>query len=102
MDLFGRSKQKTNSAENNPLSRFSGVVDSNGKLIGIWLSNPNDRVFQDFGLFDALIVRLLTEKYPEQMDQLRHILFQIHSGDNRIEPNTEDDRGGCFVMFGKV
>jgi hypothetical protein len=68
---------------------FSLVKDKAQNMCGLWVSNPadaRDRVY--------LCTLLLRSGAADNLSQA------VMTGEYRVEPNTVDGKGGCFVMFG--
>lgn len=58
---------------------------SDGEIVGLWFADTGSA--RDRGLIEALLFG----------QDLGHLLGVEH----RVVPNTYDDRGGAFVMFGR-
>ena len=67
------------------MADYAFVKDKSGNVHGLWLHNPADA--QDQFLLSGLLMKH------------GHSLSLLESG-YRVTPNTVDDSGGCFVMFG--
>ncbi|MFI7644173.1 WD40 repeat domain-containing protein [Nonomuraea sp. NPDC049400] len=63
---------------------FARVRTSDGEIVGLWFARTGDA--RDRGLIEAVLFR----------EDLGHLLGAEH----RVVPNTYDDSGGAFVMFG--
>lgn len=73
------------------MADYSLVKDQSGDIIGVWLRNPalaRDRNF---------LKALCTEKNLSD-----GVYAAVYSGSYCIDPNTSDDRGGCFVIWGST
>ena len=67
------------------MEAYQYLRDENQKICGLWLANPEDAN----GTFIAML--LLKVDAPEA----------VRDG-YRIAPNTLDNKGGCFVLFGST
>lgn len=61
------------------------IKDENGNVLGIWLRDPND--VKKSGVVEPLLMF-----FPNLLDRYINKKY-------RIEPNTLDSSGGCFVLF---
>ena len=71
------------------MADYSLVEYQSGEIIGVYLRNP--ALAQNRNLLKALCIE---EKLSDG------VYAAVYSGSYRIEPNTSDDRGGCFVIWG--
>jgi hypothetical protein len=79
------------SEPNEPLASYSLVKDQDGGVCGIWLrdsAQAQDR--------DMLTMLLIKHGASDNLEA------SVLAGDFRVVPNTYDDQGGCFVMFGSA
>lgn len=74
---------------------FSLVKDQNYAIRGIWLRNPDEA--HDVYFLTMLATRMTLEhgaRFP------REYVAAVLAKQYRVVPNTENEAGGCFVMFG--
>ena len=73
------------------MADYSFVRGPDGGMCGIWLRDASQA--QDRELLMMLMVK---HDAPESLST------SALSGDFRVVPNTYDDAGGCFIMFGSA
>lgn len=73
------------------MTSYRPVTDRQGNIHGFWLRDPEDAYDRDL-----LVDILMQENLPDDMVALASM------GNYRVVPNTFDDAGGCFIMFGSV
>lgn len=73
------------------MTDYRPVTDRSGHIHGVWVRDPN--VAGDVQQLSALLLR---ENYSNE------IVAWVSSGQYRVVPNTYDDAGGYFVMFGSA
>lgn len=69
------------------MAEFSFVQDRNGKVLGLWVADRG--AIEQPGLLEALLAR---------QEQTAGLLGQPR----RVVPNSYDNKGGFFVMFGST
>lgn len=70
------------------MADYSMVREKSGKVLGLWLRNPEDAQNRDL-----LSMLLIKHNLPNDLCAV------VLEGGYRVVPNTFDDAGGCFVMF---
>jgi len=73
------------------MAEYSLVKDPNGGVIGVWLSNPT------FAHNSTFLRALCIENKLS-----KGVYAAVYSGNYRVESNTSDNRGGCFVIWGAI
>jgi hypothetical protein len=73
------------------MSEYRPVTDRSGSVHGVWVRDPG--VANDPGQLSTLLLR---ENFANE------IVAWVSSGQYRVVPNTYDDAGGVFVMFGSA
>ena len=71
------------------MADYSLVEDESGDITGVWLRTPV--LARDKNFLKALCIK-------ENLSD--GVYAAVYSGSYRVEPNTSDDRGGCFVIWG--
>ena len=76
------------------MADFSLVKSQDGEIRGIWLANPENA--DQIGYLTALALRIGNEEGSQAPFEA------VLAKDYRVVPNTYDEAGGCFVMFGST
>lgn len=67
---------------------YSFVETQDGEIVGMWIGDS--RIIKRKHLIQMLLAK----------HQLLDMLERFSSGRYRVVPNTYDNKGGCFLMFG--
>jgi hypothetical protein len=70
------------------MADFSEVKDKDGKVCGLWISDPKDAN-------DPVYLAVLMMRLGVPQDACARVM----AGGGRVVANTVDNKGGCFVMF---
>ncbi|NQT71854.1 MAG: hypothetical protein HQ553_03670 [Chloroflexi bacterium] len=73
------------------MSDYSMVRDKSGNVNGLWLRDPEAAQNRDL-----LSFLLIDESLPDEL------IAAVLAGSYRVVPNTFDNAGGCFVIFGSA
>jgi len=84
---------ETSSATNkSPSDQDIAIIrDKSGGISGLWLRQADAAYNRD--LLSMILIRF---------NAVEDTRFALLRGDYRVVPNTNDDQGGCFVMFGSA